>query len=70
MNVRDGYNSKKVVTFETQDRLDNKTDKLTSMMSKQTAQGSNQNKQFKPKIYQSKRTGQTRIIICVDFSLC
>ena len=30
------------------------------MMSKLTAQGNNQNKQFKPKIYQGKRRGQTR----------
>ena len=44
MNIRDGYNSKKVVTFDMQDRLDDKIDKLTSMMSKLTAQGSNQNK--------------------------
>ena len=29
-------------------------------MRKLTAQGSNQNKQFKPKIYQGKRRGQTR----------
>ena len=43
MNIRDGYNNKKVVTFDTQDRLDNKIDKLTSMMSNLTAQGNNQN---------------------------
>ena len=56
-----GYNyNKKVVTFDMQDRLDDKTDKLTSMMSKLIPQGSNQNKLFKPKIYQSKRRGQTR----------
>ena len=60
MNVRDGYNSKKVVTFDMQDRLDYKIDKLTSIMSKLTAQGSNQNKPFKLKIYQGKRRGQTR----------
>ena len=60
MNIRDGYNSKKVVTFDTHDRLDDKINKLTSMMSKLTAQGSNQNKLFKPKIYQGKRRGQTR----------
>ena len=47
MNIRDGYNRKKVVTFDTQYRLDNKIDKLTSMMRKLTAQGNNQNKQFK-----------------------
>ena len=55
-----GNNSKKVVTFDTQDRLDDKIDKHTSMMSKLTAQGNNQNKQFKPKIYQGKRGGQMR----------
>ena len=43
----------------TQDSLDEKIDRLTSMMSILTAQGDNQNKQFKPKIYQSKRRGQT-----------
>ena len=60
MNIKDGYNGKKVVTSDMQDRLDDKIDKLTSMMSKLTAQGSNQNKQFKPKIYQGKRKGQIR----------
>ena len=43
-----------------QDRFDDKLDKITSMMSKVTAQGSNQNRPFKPKIYQDKRRGQTR----------
>ena len=60
MNIRDGSNSKKVFTFDMQDRLDDKIDKLTSMISKLTAQSNNQNKQFKPKIYQGKRRGQTR----------
>ena len=32
MNVRDGYNSKKVVTFDMQDRLGDKIDKLSFMM--------------------------------------
>ena len=58
MNIRDRYNSsKKVVTFDMQDRLDNKLDKITSMMSKLTAQGSNQTRPFKPKIYPGKRRG-------------
>ena len=48
MNIRDGYNSKKVVIFDMQDRLDDKIDKLTSPMSEFTAQGNYQNKQFKP----------------------
>ena len=57
MNIGDGYNRKNVVTFDTQDRLDDKIDKLTSLMSKLTAQGNNKNKQFKPKSYQGKRRG-------------
>ena len=51
MNIKDGYISKKV-TFDTQDSLYEKIDRLTSLMSKLTAQDGNQNKQFKPKIYQ------------------
>ena len=54
LNIRDGYNSKKVIIFDTQDRLDDKIDKLTSMMSKLTAQSNTQNKQFKPKCLQAK----------------
>ena len=40
--------------------LDDKLDKITSMMSKLTAQGNNQNWPFKPKMYQGKRRGQAR----------
>ena len=47
-------------TFDTHDSLDDKIDKFTSMMSKLTALDNDQNKQFKPKIYQSKWTGQLR----------
>ena len=54
MKIRDGYHNK-AVTFDIQDRLDDKIDKLTSMMSKLTAQGNKQNKQFKPQIYQGKK---------------
>ena len=43
-----------------QDSLDDKIDKLTSMMSKLTAQDNNQNKQFKTKIYQGRQRGQSR----------
>ena len=62
MKVRDGYNNTttKVVAFNMQDRLDNKIDKLTPMMSKLTAQGNKQDKQFKPKIYQGKKRAQTK----------
>ena len=50
----------KVVSFNTQDRLDDKLNKITSMMSKLTVQGSSLNRPFKPKIYQGKRRGQAR----------
>ena len=59
MNIKDGYNSKKV-TFDMQNSLDDKIYKLTLMMSKLTAQGDSQNKQFKPKIYQGRQKGQSR----------
>ena len=59
MNIKDRYISKKV-TFDTQDSLEEKIDRLTSMISKLTAQDDNQNKQFKSMIYQGKRRGQTR----------
>ena len=44
-----------------QDSLDDKIDKLTSMMSKLTAQGNKQNNKFRPKIYQGRWGGQSRI---------
>ena len=53
MNIKDGYISKKVI-FGICDNLHEKIDRITSMMSKLTTWGSKQNKQFKPKIYQSK----------------
>ena len=33
LNIRDGYNSKKFVTFDMQDRLNNRIDQLISMIS-------------------------------------
>ena len=53
MSINVSYISKKV-TFNTQDSSEEKMDRLMTMMSKLTAQGDEQNKQFKPKIYQSK----------------
>ena len=43
--------------------LDDKLDKMTSMMSKLTAQGSSQNRPFKPKINQSKRRGKLKMFM-------
>ena len=43
MNIKDGYISKKI-TFDKQDGLDEKIDRLMSMMSKRTVQGDDQTK--------------------------
>ena len=59
MSIKDGYNNKKV-TFDTQDRLEDKIDRLTVMMSKLAVSEEGVNKPFKPMIHQSKRRGQTR----------
>ena len=58
MSVRDSYNKR--VTFNTQDGLENKTDKLTAMMSKFAARDSELNRPFKPQVYQSRQRGQSR----------
>ena len=47
MSMKDSYNNKRV-TFDTQDGLEEKIDRLTVMMSRLRA-----NKQFKPKIFQN-----------------
>ena len=59
MSIKDNYNNKRV-TFDTQDRLEEKRDRLTVMMSKLAANDEGTNKQFKAKIFHSKRRGQTR----------
>ena len=59
MNIKDRYISKKA-TFDTQNGLEEKIDRLMSMVSKLTAQDDDQTKQFKPKICQGKRRGETR----------
>ena len=58
-NIKDGYISKKV-TFDTQDSLKEKIDKLMSTMHKLTTKEDDQTKQLKPKIYQSKKERQIR----------
>ena len=59
MAIRDGYISKKV-TFNMQDILEDKIDRLTSMMNILTTHNDNENKQFKPRICQNKFRGQPR----------
>ena len=58
MIIKDNCNKK--VTFDTQDGLEEKIDRLTVTMSKLTAKDDGLNKQFKPKMFQGKRRGQTR----------
>ena len=58
MRVEDNYNKK--VTFDTWDGLKDKIDKLTVMMGKLAARDNGTNRQFKPQIYQRRRSGQIR----------
>ena len=59
MSIKDSYINKRV-KFDTKDCLEEKIDRLMTMMSKLTAQDDGQNKQFKPKVFQGKRRGKTR----------
>ena len=63
MNVRDVHNSKKVVTFNMLDNLDDKIDKLTSLINKLKAQGNNQNKPFQLNLIKAKWEDKQDIII-------
>ena len=58
MSIKDSYNKK--VTFDTQDGLEDKIDRLTVIMGKLTTRDNRTNRQFKPQIYQSKKRGQSR----------
>ena len=60
MSTKDIYNKR--VIFEMQNGLEVKRDRLIVMMSKLAANDEGTNKQFKPKIFQSKRS-QMRISI-------
>ena len=59
MSIKDSYVDKRV-TFGTQDGLEEKIDRLMTMMSKLTAQNDEQNRQFKLEICQGKRRGHMR----------
>ena len=52
MSVRDSYNKR--VTFNTQEGLEDKKDKLTAMMDKLVAGDKKSNRPFTPQVYQSK----------------
>ena len=59
MKIKDTYNNIKV-TFNVQDGLEDKTDRLTVMMSQLTTKDKGVNRQLKPKIYQGRGRGQSR----------
>ena len=61
MSIKDIYISNKRVTFDMQDGLEEKIGRLMVMMSKLTAKDEGTNRQFKPKIFQSK--GRARQVI-------
>ena len=58
MSITDSYNKK--VTFDTQDGLEDKINKLTVLMNKLATRDNGTNRQFKPQNYQSMRRGQSR----------
>ena len=59
ISIIDSYNNKKV-TFNMPDGLEDKIDRLMVMMSQLTTKDEGLNIQFKPKIYQGRRGGQSR----------
>ena len=62
MSMKDSYINNKNVTFDTQNSLEEKIDRLIMMMRKLATNEEGLNKQFKPKIYQSKGRGKNRNI--------
>ena len=59
MSIKDSYNNRNV-TFNTQDGFEDQIYRLTVMIGKLATRVNGINKQFKPKIHQSKRRGQNR----------
>ena len=53
MSVRDGHNKR--ATFDKTDDIEQKIDKLTTMMGKLVTEDEGQSKPFKPQVYQSNR---------------
>ena len=59
MSIKDTYNNKKVI-FSAQDGLEDMIYRLTIMMSKLPVSDEETNKQFKTKIYGSKKERQNK----------
>ena len=53
MSIQDNYSKR--VTFNIMKYIEQKIDKLTSMIGKLVTEDKGQNKQFKPQVYQSNR---------------
>ena len=58
MSIRDGHNRK--VSFDANEELGNKIDKLVVMIGKLVTRDSRTSRQFKPQIYQNRGRGQNR----------
>ena len=58
MSVREGTSRK--VSFNTRDKLGDKTYKLTVILGRLAAKDSDEKRPFKPQIYQSRGRGQNR----------
>ena len=58
MSIRDGHNRK--VSFDTQEELGDKIDKLAVMIGKLAARDSGTSRQFKPQFHQSRGRGLNR----------
>ena len=68
MSIQEGVanNNNSNVSCDTQDMLDNKIDKLISMMSKLPTESSNQNRLLKPKILRGRGEDKVEIIIMIE----
>ena len=58
MSIRDGHNRK--VSFDTNEELGDKIDKLVVMLGELATRDSRMGRQFKPQIYQNRSRGQNR----------
>ena len=66
MSVRDGHNKR--VTFNATDDIEQKIDKLMTMMGKLVTEDG-QNRPFKPQVYQSNRGRRDRIEVAIKVDL-